>query len=392
MAETSLPKLTSKGLGSGRGRILFSLVGCHTINDFYSLVIPLMMPGIQQSFGLSYFAVAIVPFLMQVTSALLQPTLGYLADRKTARQRALALGFAVLAVGMIWLSQSRSYPLVLVAAILLGLGGSTYHPQSATLLAYYFDRKVRGFAQGIHGIGNAAGFVLAPIVVGLLIKGTDWHVAAAWLSLPAIVGVGIVMIALAEPDLRGHSGLLAGITRHIALLTLVTGLALATSTGFVSWLPTYYVAHGYSLANSALLTAPMSAAAFLAQPLGGAISDRFGRRNLLSYALGGTAISLLVFLMAPSITWAIGLSVLVGFWSSLIPPVAMVYASELAAGERTGTAVGTVWGLGTSIAALALPVTGRIIDLAGGQIAPAYLALVALAVLAGVLARWLPHG
>ena len=373
-----------------RHRMLAALVGCHGINDFYALVIPVMVPAIQQSFGLSYFAVAIVPFLSQATSAILQPTVGYLADRYAWRRPALAFGFLALSIAMLGLAVSQSYLALLVAAVCLGVGASTYHPQSATLLRSYFERRIRGFAQGVHGIGNAVGFVLAPIVVGFLLRHLNWHQAALWLSLPALFGVAIVVIALREPAIRGHQGLLAGITRPLLLLTAVTGLSLASSSTFVNWLPSYFVHHGYSLASAAWLTAPTSAAAFIAQPLGGTISDRLGRRTLLVVALLGTATSLGIFLIAPSIAWAIALSIIIGFWSSLLPPVIMVYSSELAAGERTGMAVGIVWGLGTTISALALPLTGRIIDVTGGRIESAYAALTVVAVLAALLAWRLP--
>lgn len=374
-----------------RNRILISLVGCHTVNDFYTLVIPTLLPAIRSSFGLSYSAVAIVPFVTQVTSAMLQPTLGYLADRRALRRAMMTLGFLAFAVAMAGLGRAQSYLAVLAAAICLGIAGSTYHPQSATLLAYFFEKRGRGFAQGIHGVGNAAGFVLGPIVAGFLLGRMDWHHATLWLALPALGAAAVVVLLLAEPSSRGSQGLLAGITRPLALLTLVNGLALATSSTFTTWLPSYYFAHGYSLAGSALLTALMSGSAFVAQPLGGAISDRLGRRNLIVCALTGTCIATVLFLLAPSIVWTIGLSVVVGFWSSLMPPVTMVYASELAAGERTGTAVGVVWGIGTTISALALPTTGTIIDLAGGQIAPAYAALALVAALAALLALRLPR-
>src|SRR5438874_494849 len=145
-----------------QARILGSLLGCHTINDFYGLILPPMLPAIRESFGLDYFAVGIIPFLTLATSALLQPTLGYLADRRALRRVFMTAGFLAIAVAMVGLGQAQTYLAVLAAAVCLGIGASTYHPQSATLLAYYFERQRRGLAQGIHGIGNAVGFVLAP--------------------------------------------------------------------------------------------------------------------------------------------------------------------------------------------------------------------------------------
>jgi FSR family fosmidomycin resistance protein-like MFS transporter len=370
---------------------LAALVADHAINDAYTLAVPPLLPAIQQSFALSYSAVSIVPFLTLATSALLQPTLGYLADRHTLRRAFMAGGFLALALGMLALWRSGSYLGVLAAAVLLGIGASTYHPQSATLLTYYFERRNRGFAQGVHGIGNAIGFAGAPLLMAFLLARMDWHRAAAWMALPAGLGAAIVLFALREPASRGGAGLFAGITRPLVLLTLANGLALATSQSFVTWLPTYYVGHHFDLSRASLLTVLTSGAAFLAQPLGGSLSDRIGRRNLIVVALSGTAVSLALFLLAPGIGWAIALSVLVGFCTSLTPPVMMVYASELARGERTGVAVGVVWGLATTISAISLPVTGRIIDLAGGQIGPAYLALVVAAALGALISSRLPR-
>lgn len=393
MTDGSLLRLADQTTDPSRQRyrILLGLVGCHTINDFYNLALPIMLPAIRASFGLSYGMVAIIPFLAQATAAILQPTLGYLADRLARRRALMTVGFVSFALAMAGLALSRSYLAVLLCALLLGVAASTYHPQSATLLAYFFEKRARGFAQGVHGMGNAAGFVLGPVVGGFLLSRADWHQVAAWLAAPALIAAALVLLVLAEPAPRGSRGLLAGITRPLALLTLVNGLALASGSTFTTWLPSYYVAHGYSVAGSALLTALMSASAFLAQPLGGAISDRIGRRRLLVSALTGLAGSTVLFLLAPSTSWAIALSVVVGFWSSLTPPVTMVYASELAPGERTGTAVGLVWGIGTTISALALPFTGHLIDLAGGEITTAYLALAGLAAGAALLAWRLPR-
>lgn len=374
-----------------RNRGLAALVGAHAINDMYTLAIPPMLPAIRQAFDLNYSAVSIVPFLTLATSAMLQPTLGYLADRKMVRRALMALGFLALATSMLGLWASRSYAGVLAAAILLGIGGSTYHPQSATLLAYYFQRNRRGFAQGVHGIGNALGFALAPLILSFLFHRMDWHAAAAWMALPALLGVVIALFALREPATRGSRGLFSGITRPLALLTVVNGLALAASNSFVNWLPTYYVHYQFSLGQASLLTVLTSGAAFFAQPLGGTLSDRIGRRNLIAVAMVGTAGALGLFLLAPSLIWAIGFSVLVGFCAYLTPPVMMVYASELAAGERTGVAVGVVWGLATTVSAVSLPITGRIIDLAGGDIAPAYLALLVASAAGALLSLRLPR-
>jgi hypothetical protein len=81
-------------------------------------------------------------------------------------------------------------------------------------------------------------------------------------------------------------------------------------------------------------------------------------------------------------------SLLAGFCGSLLPPVAMVYASELAAGQRTGVAVGVVWGLGTLISAFSPLISGQAIDAFG--FVPTYAGLALVSFLAAGLALSLP--
>src|SRR5207247_8970457 len=101
------------------------------------------------------------------------------------------------------------------------------HPQSATLLGYFFERKNRGFAQGLHGIGNALGFGLGPVLMYFLLSRMNWNGAALWLILPGLAGATIALLVLRAPASRRSPGPLAGLTRPLALLTVLNGLALA---------------------------------------------------------------------------------------------------------------------------------------------------------------------
>ncbi len=376
---------TSNG---GRARVLASLTALHTINDFYGLLLAPLLPALRAAFQLSYGQAGVIPFVSTGVSALLQPTLGYWADRHFLRRRLLVAGFVGYAVAAAWLSTAGSYSALLLAAALLGLAASAYHPQSATYLVYYF-RERRGFAQGIHGLGNGLGFFLAPLVVGVLIDAVGWHVAVRLLAVPGLLAAAIVLATLREPAIQGGRGLLAGVTRPLVLLTVINGLSLSAQTGFQVWLPSYYAAQGYSLAQSGLLTALMSLAGLLAQPSGGALSDRLGRRGVVTLSLVGVGVFLALFLTSQALPLMILFSLLVGFCSSLMPPVAMVYASELAAGQRTGVAVGVVWGLGTLISAFSPLVSGQAIDAFGFVAAYSGLAVVALG--AAALSRTLPR-
>jgi MFS family permease len=162
----------------------------------------------------------------------------------------------------------------------------------------------------------------------------------------------------------------------------------AVVAGFVTFLPAFYASRGAGLALAGLLTAPLLAAGLLSQPLGGALSDRFGRRPILIFGLTGLGISILLFSQAGGV-WLPALALLVGFCGSLGAPIVLVYAAELAPGGRTGQAVGIAWGVGIAISSIAAPATGAAIDAFGFSRAQA--ALGALALVAALGALWLPR-
>jgi FSR family fosmidomycin resistance protein-like MFS transporter len=380
--------LETERAGPSRGRVLATLTACHSVNDFYAMVVPPLLPALREAFALTYAQAGAVPFVSTGLSAVLQPTLGYVADRRAVRKPLMIAGFLVLAAAAVLLGQTTGFVALLLAAAVLGLGQSTYHAQSATFLTYHF-RQGRGLAQGIHGIGNGIGFILAPVAVTLLATALGWRSAALALAIPALVAAGLVHFLLREPAVRGHAGFLAGITRPLLLLTVVNGLALASTSGFMTWLPSFYRAQGQTLLVSGVLTAAMSVATLVAQPLGGTLSDRLGRRTVIALSLASTGALLAAFVAAPRLELMVLLSVLIGFCGSLLPPVTMVYASELAAGERTGMAVGVVWGLGTAFSAFSPLATGALIDVLG--FGTAYLGLAGVAVCAAALATLLPR-
>ena len=169
------------------------------------------MPALRAAFGFTYFQGGILAFTAGGISAALQPVVGYVADRRGGRRPVLALGFLLYAVGMLALSLAGSYTGLLLAAVVLALASTTYHPQATTLIAHRFP-QARGWASGIHGIGNSIGFALAPIIVATMAERLGWQQASLLLALPAAFGAVYIWTLVREPRGRSEPGLLAGIT------------------------------------------------------------------------------------------------------------------------------------------------------------------------------------
>lgn len=386
VAASTARTLTARATWTGRYGFLLGLTACHAINDLYGLVLPPLLPALQAAFSLGYFQAGMLAFATTAVSAIAQPMVGYWADRHRRRRLVLVAGFLLYPFGMLLLGISPNFAALLAAATVLGTAASAYHPQSTTLILDRFKER-RGWASGIHGVGNSVGSALAPLLVGPLAAQYGWRTAAFALAFPALAAAAGAWKLVREPSIQAARGMRAGISRPLILLTAVNGGLMATVAGFITFLPAYYASRGAGLAEAGLLTAPTFAIGVLAQPLGGAISDRLGRRMVFVVSLVLLGVCILAFPLAsgPAL---LALALLVGFASSLAPPVVLIYAAELAPGGRTGQAVGLAWGAGIALSSVAPPLTGAMIDVWGFGVAHAALGVVSLA--AALLASRLP--
>jgi FSR family fosmidomycin resistance protein-like MFS transporter len=206
--------------------------------------------------------------------------------------------------------------------------------------------------------------------------------------LPALLAAGLVVVAwkfVPEPAAQVARGLRAGVSRPLLTLTAVNGVQQAVVAGFITFLPAFYASRGSGLALAGLLTAPLLAAGLLSQPIGGALSDRYGRREILIAALAGLGVCILGFAHTSGALLA-AFALLVGFCASLASPIVLVYAAELAPGGRTGQAVGIAWGVGIAISSIAAPATGAAIDAFGFTWAHTVLGVLAVLAAFGALA------
>lgn len=78
----------------------------------------------------------------QLTASLLQPLIGYYTD-KHPQPYSLPIGMGFTLSGLLLLSVASTFPLVLLAAALVGTGSSVFHPESS--------RVARMASGGRHG-------------------------------------------------------------------------------------------------------------------------------------------------------------------------------------------------------------------------------------------------
>src|SRR5437763_10141885 len=173
--------------------VIMALSFSHFLNDMMQSLVPALYPMLKGSYGLSFAQIGLITLTMQAVSSLLQPAVGLFADHRP-QPYSLAVGMGVTLIGLLLLANAGSYPVLLLAATLVGAGSAVFHPE-ASRVARMASGGRHGLAQSLFQVGGNAGSALGPILAALIVipKGQGsigWFSAAALLAMVVLFGVG----------------------------------------------------------------------------------------------------------------------------------------------------------------------------------------------------------
>src|ERR1700722_15450131 len=124
--------------------ILIAISVSHLLNDTIQSVIPAIYPILKDSFHLSFTQIGFITLSFQLTASLLQPFVGLYTDRRP-QPYSLPVGMGFTLGGLLLLSTASSFPVLLIAAALVGTGSSVFHPESSRIARVASGGK-HGFA------------------------------------------------------------------------------------------------------------------------------------------------------------------------------------------------------------------------------------------------------
>lgn len=166
---------------------VISLVGfCHATSHFFHFVLPPLFPYLMRDFGLTFTQAGAAMTVFFVVSGVGQALAGFVVDRVGAF-KVLCGGVALLALAGFLLSAAQSYPMVLAAWAVAGLGNSVFHPADFTLLNRRVSQTRLGHAFSVHGLSGSLGWAAGPVFVLAIAESLGWRAAA--------VGAGMVGVA-----------------------------------------------------------------------------------------------------------------------------------------------------------------------------------------------------
>ncbi|MDO9346868.1 MFS transporter [Pseudomonas pergaminensis] len=354
-------------------RILGACALAHLINDLIQAVLPSIYPMLKANYGLSFTQVGLITLTFQLTASLLQPWIGYHTDRHP-KPWLLPAGMVCTLIGILMLAFVGTFPAILLAAGLVGVGSSTFHPETSRVARLASGGRY-GLAQSTFQVGGNTGSALGPLLAAaIIIPYGQGNIA--WFGLFAVFAI-LVLYGLSR-WYRHHLSLFKlkqggkathGLSKGRVTFALVVLAVLVFSkywymTSLTSYF-TFYLIEKFqlSVASSQMYLFLFLGAVAVGTFAGGPIGDKIGRKKVIWFSILGAAPFTLA-LPYVDLFWTAVLSVVIGFIIASAFSAIVVYAQELVPGN-VGMIAGIFFGLMFGFSGIGAALLGLLADTHG---------------------------
>ena len=371
-----LPEAPLRASMSAAGPAYIVLAGIsvsHFLNDTMQSLIASVYPILKDAYALNFAQIGMITLAFQFTASLLQPVVGHVTDKK-AQPFSLAVGMSSTFFGLLLLSVASSYPTILIAAALVGLGSAVFHPESARIARLASGGRY-GFAQSVFQLGGSFGTSMGPVLAALIVvpfgqSSIAWFSSIAFLAILILWRIGqwykpqIAAKKFTAP--APHPD--APSSRRVVIALAVLVALLFSKQLYVSSLSSYYIFYLIDRFGVSTQAAQMYLFMFLAANaigafLGGPLGDRFGRKIVIWFSILG-ALPFTLIVPYADLFWTGVLTILINLIMSSAFAAILIYALELLPG-RVGLVSGFFYGVTFGLAGIAAALLGALADQVG---------------------------
>ena len=342
----------------------------HLLHDTYSAFIFPVLPLLIDKLSISLAMAGALMLFMRFPS-LFQPFIGYFADRINLRYF-MILAPLLTSIMMSLLGLAPSLGVLIVILTVVGISSAAFHAPAPAAVSGFSGSRL-GFGLSLYQMGGELGRTLGPMFV---------VAAISWWSLEGmyrLVFIGLIASAALYWKLRGmpfehqrRSNLKIGqiFTQMRPMLLPLTCVVVSRSlmsTALITYMPVYLDRQGASLWLVGGAITILEGAGVAGVLTAGALSDLWGRRNVILMAQVLAPLLLLAFLAVDG--WLIfPVLVALGFAAFASTPVLIAIVLENFS-ENKATASGIFSAISFALGSMATILVGYAADHLGLRIA-----------------------
>jgi FSR family fosmidomycin resistance protein-like MFS transporter len=277
-------------------------------------------------------------------------------------------------IGLLLLAIAPTFPLLLLAAALIGMGSAVFHPESSRVARMASGGK-HGFAQSFFQVGGNTGSAIGPLLAVFIIL-PHGQIGSAWFSLAALLGIFVLIrvsrwykahLTHLQNRPEKHAEESSALPRRQVITAIAVLVALIFSKYFyLAGLTSYYTFYLIAKFHVSVQSSQLHLFAFLAAVaagtlIGGPVGDRVGRKSVIWCSILGVLPFTLVLPYA-NLFWTGVLSIIIGFVIASAFSAILVYAQDLVPG-RVGMISGLFFGFAFGMGGIGAAVLGKLADM-----------------------------
>jgi FSR family fosmidomycin resistance protein-like MFS transporter len=353
-------------------RVLTAVSFCHLLNDMVQSLLPSIYPILKSSFGLDFGQIGLITLTYQITASLLQPFIGNYTDRRPLPY-SLPLGMTVTLAGLILVAVATNFPMLLIAAGLIGVGSAVFHPESSRV-ARMASGGQHGMAQSFFQVGGNTGSAIGPLLAAYIVLPRGER-GVGWFSIAAVLGIVVLFWVsgwykerlehLQQRPVK-HEEHAVALPRKKVISAIAVLVALVFSKYFyLASLTIYYTFYLMERFHVSVRSSQLHLFVFLGAVaagtlIGGPVGDRVGRKVVIWCSILGV-LPFTLMLPYANLFWTGVLSVVIGFVIASAFSAILVYAQELVPG-RVGMISGLFFGFAFGMGGIGAAVLGKLAD------------------------------
>ena len=354
-------------------RVIAACALAHLINDLIQAVLPSIYPMLKANYDLSFTQIGLITLTFQLTASLLQPGVGYYTDRHP-KPWLLPAGMVCTLIGILMLAFVGSFTSILVASALIGVGSSTFHPETSRVARLASGGRY-GLAQSTFQVGGNAGSAFGPLLAAAIVipygqGNVAWFGLFAAFVILILFGLSrwyrhhLNLFKLKQGSVATHGLSKKHVTAALVVLALLVFSKYFYMSSFTSYF-TFFLIKKFdlSVASSQLYLFLFLGAVAAGTFFGGPIGDKIGRKAVIWFSILGAAPFSLA-LPYVDLFWTGILSMIIGFILASAFSAIVVYAQELVPGN-VGMIAGVFFGLMFGFGGIGAALLGHLADIHG---------------------------